>query len=387
MAAKRDYYEVLGVARTASDGDISVSYRKLALKYHPDKNPGDDEAVKLFKEAAEAYEVLIDPTKRARYDQYGHAGVDGPGGGAPHFGDVNDIFQAFGDIFGEGMFGDIFGGGRRGGGRRAQAKGGDVRADVTLDLLEAARGTTKNVTFRRNQRCGTCKGTGAKPGSKPETCRYCGGRGQVVQASGIFRVQTTCPSCRGAGSTIKDPCGTCHGAGYTAETVNREISIPAGVDGQTRLRLSGEGDPSPAGGPPGDCYCFITVNEHSLFQRDGQNLICRLPISYSQAALGAEVEVPTLDGPEEMKIPAGTQPGDVFRLRGRGMPDPRSRSLGDLLVQVNLEVPKTLSEKQQQLLRELAKEEHANVSPQRKSFFDKLRDYFVPDENVPADET
>jgi molecular chaperone DnaJ len=387
MASKRDYYEVLGVARTASDGDISVSYRKLALKYHPDKNPGDDEAVKLFKEAAEAYEVLIDPTKRARYDQYGHAGVDGPGGGAPHFGDVNDIFQAFGDIFGEGMFGDIFGGGRRGGGRRAQAKGGDVRADVTLDLLEAARGTTKNVTFRRNQRCGTCKGTGAKPGSKPETCRYCGGRGQVVQASGIFRVQTTCPSCRGAGSTIKDPCGTCHGAGYTAETVNREISIPAGVDGQTRLRLSGEGDPSPAGGPPGDCYCFITVNEHSLFQRDGQNLICRLPISYSQAALGAEVEVPTLDGPEEMKIPAGTQPGDVFRLRGRGMPDPRSRSLGDLLVQVNLEVPKTLSEKQQQLLRELAKEEHANVSPQRKSFFDKLRDYFVPDENVPADET
>jgi molecular chaperone DnaJ len=382
MATKRDYYEVLGVARTAADGEIAIAYRKLALTYHPDKNPGDEDAVKKFKEAAEAYEVLSDADKRSRYDRFGHAGVDGPAGGSPHFTDVNDIFQAFGDIFGDGMFGDIFGGRR---GRRTQ-KGGDVRADVTLNLLEAARGCTKTVKFKRDQRCDECGGSGAKPGSRPEPCRYCGGQGQVIQSSGIFRVQTTCPSCRGAGSLIKDPCPKCHAQGFTSERITREINIPAGVDGQTRLRLAGEGDPSPNGGPAGDCYCFLTVEDHSLFQRDGHNLICRLPIAYSQAALGATVEVPTLDGREELTIPAGTQPGDVFRLRGRGMPDPRQRGVGDLLVQVILEIPKSLTERQQQLLRELAKEEHLNVSPQRKSFFEKLKDYFVPDES-PSNET
>lgn len=383
MASKRDYYEVLSVARTATDGEISASYRKLAIKYHPDKNPGDDEAVRLFKEAAEAYEVLSDSDKRARYDRFGHAGVDGPGGGSPHFTDVNDIFQAFGDIFGDGMFGDLFGGGRRGG-RRVQ-KGGDVRADVTLDLLEAARGVAKRVKFNRHQRCATCNGSGAKPGSKPETCRYCGGHGQVVQSSGIFRVQTTCPSCRGAGSVIKNPCEACRGEGYVLTQVEREVNIPAGVDDQTRLRITGEGDPSPGGGPSGDCYCFISVREHPLFHREGQNLICELPITYSQAALGATVEVPTLEGREEMTIPAGTQPGDVLKLRGRGMPDPRHRGVGDLLVQVGIEIPKRLTERQEQLLRELAEEEHTNVSAKRKSFFEKLRDYFVPEQQT-ADE-
>lgn len=379
MAAKRDYYEVLGISRTATDGEIAVSYRKLALKYHPDKNPGDEEAIKKFKEAAEAYEVLSDGDKRSRYDRYGHAGVDGPGGSSPHFTDVNDIFQAFGDIFGDTMFGDLFGGGRRG--RRAQ-KGADVRADVTLDLLEAARGCTKQVEFKRSKRCDECEGNGARPGSKPEVCRYCGGQGQVIQASGIFRVQTTCPGCRGAGKVIKDPCPKCHGQGAVAERIEREITIPAGVDSQTRLRLSGEGDQSPSGGQPGDCYCFINVREHPLFQRDGQNLICRIPITYPQAALGATLEVPTLDGRDELTIPAGTQSGDVFRLRGRGMPDPRQRGVGDILVQVNLEIPRTLTERQEQLLRELAKEEHANVSAQRKTFFEKLKDYFVADENA-----
>jgi molecular chaperone DnaJ len=384
MAAKRDYYEVLEVTRVATEGDIAVAYRKLAIKYHPDKNAGDEECVKRFKEAAEAYEVLSDAEKRARYDRYGHAGVDGPGGGSPHFNDVNDIFQAFGDIFGDGALGDFFGGGGRRGGRRVH-KGADVQCEVTLDLFEAARGVRKAIKFKRRQKCSTCNGNGAKPGTKPEPCKYCGGQGQVIQSSGIFRVQTTCPSCRGAGATIKQPCENCEGKGTVIERVEREIHIPAGVDTQTRLRLAGEGDPSPDGGPPGDCYCFITVREHTLFQREGQHLICRMPISYSQAALGATVEVPTLDGKEDLKIPAGTQPGEVFKMRGRGMPDPHSRHVGDLLVQVNIEIPKSLTERQEQLLRDLAKEEHTNVSPQQKSFFEKLRDYFVPEASTTSD--
>lgn len=378
MASKRCYYEVLGVPRSATGGEIAAAYRKLAVKYHPDKNPGDEAAVERFKQAAEAYEVLSDAEKRSRYDRYGHAGVEAAGG-AHHFTDVNDIFEAFGDIFGEGLFGDLFGarGGRRQ--RRAQ-RGGDVRCDVTIDLIEAARGVTKTVRFSRHERCDQCHGSGAAAGSRPETCAYCGGRGQVVQSSGIFRVQTTCPACRGAGTTIKDPCGACRGEGYVVRQVEREVAIPAGVDSQTRLRLSGEGDPSLGGGPSGDCYCYITVQEHPLFEREGQHLICRVPITYSQAALGATIEVPTLDGPEELKMPAGTQAGEVFRLRGRGMPDPRRRARGDLLVQVHLEVPKTLTPRQETLLRELAEEEQKNVSPQHKSFFDKLRDYFVAEE-------
>jgi molecular chaperone DnaJ len=374
MATKRCYYEVLQVARTASDGEISTSYRKLAVKYHPDKNPGDEEAVVKFKEAAEAYEVLSDKDKRARYDRFGHAGVDGPQGGSPHFSDVNDIFEAFGDIFG-----DMFGGRGGGRGRRAQ-QGADVRADVTLDLLEAARGVTKEINFHRHAKCGDCGGSGAKKGSKPEKCRYCGGRGQVVQSTGIFRLQTTCPACQGSGTTISDPCGTCRGEGAVLERVAREVPIPAGVDSGTRLRITGEGDPSSSGGPAGDCYLFITVREHSLFQRDGQHLICSVPVGYSQVALGATIEVPTLDGREELKIPAGTQPGEVFRLKGRGMPDPRVRGRGDILVHVHLEVPTKLTKRQEQLLRELAEEEKVNVGAHSKSFFDKLKEYFTGDE-------
>ena len=380
MAGKRDYYEVLGVVKTASDKEIAAAYRKLAIQYHPDKNPGNEEAVTRFKECAEAFEVLSDGDKRSRYDRYGHAGVEGPGG-APHFTDVNDVFEAFGDIFGEGLFGDLFGGGRRGRGRRAR-RGSDVRADVTLDLLEAARGTTKKMRFERLERCDECHGSGAKAGSKPETCRYCGGQGQVIQTTGIFRVQTTCPACQGAGKTIKDPCPQCRGEGQLRRRVERDVRIPPGVDGDTRLRLGGEGNQSAEGGTPGDCYCFITVKEHPLFHREGQHLVCQVPLTYSQAALGAQIEVPTLDGREELTVPAGTQPGDVFRLRGRGMPDPRARGRGDLLVQVSLEVPKTLTARQEELLRELAEEERANVSAHRKSFFEKLKEYFMPDEEA-----
>jgi molecular chaperone DnaJ len=369
MAGKRDYYEVLGVDRSASDKVLADAYRKLAIKYHPDKNPGDEEAVAMFKEAAEAFEVLSDREKRSLYDRFGHAGLGGAGRGR-EFHDVNDIFAAFGDIFGDSAFGDLFGG------RRRANRGGDVRCDVTLDLVEAARGVTLTIEFERHETCTDCKGNGAKAGTSRTKCSYCGGRGQVLQSSGIFRVQTTCPSCRGAGSIVKDPCTSCRASGYVLKTVRRDVQIPAGIDDQMRVRIPGEGEPSPNGGPRGDCYCFITVREHPLFHREGQHLIVRLPLSYSQAALGATIEVPTLNGRQELKIPAGTQPGEVFRLRGCGMRNPRGRDVGDLLVQVNIEVPKTISPRQEELLRELADEEHTNVSPHRKSFFDKVRDFF-----------
>lgn len=373
MAGKRDYYEVLGVERTATTQQISEAYRKLALKYHPDRNPGDADSVTKFKEAAEAFEVLNHSDKRARYDRYGHAGLEGAAG--PQFHDVNDVFEAFGDIFGEGLFGDLFGGGSRGRRHRKQ-RGADVRAEVTLDLREAALGVTKTVEFKRHEFCKSCKGTGAKKGTQPEKCKYCGGRGSVVQSTGIFSIQTTCPSCRGAGSVVRDPCSDCGGAGAVLETVSRDVPIPAGVDNQTRLRVSGEGEPSPSGGSRGDCYVFIKVKEHPFFHREGRDLICQVPISYSQAALGAKLEVPTLDGCEFLEIPRGTQSGDVFRLKGRGMPDPRYHGRGDLMVETQIEVPKRLDPEHERLLRELAEIENSNVTPERKSFFSKLKDYF-----------
>lgn len=369
MAQKRDYYEVLGVDRNATEAQISESYRKLAMKYHPDRNPGDEEAVVRFKEAAEAFEVLGHREKRARYDRFGHAGLEG--GGAPHFQDVSDIFNAFGDIFGQGFFSDFFGGGQRG---ARVHKGSDIRADVQLDLLEAAKGTSKVVRFMRHVACETCEGSGAKSGTKPEMCRYCGGKGRVVQSSGIFSLQTTCPSCHGSGQVIQHPCNECRGSGYVQKKITRKVDIPAGVDDRTRMRLAGEGEPSPNGGPPGDCYCFIHVTEHPMFQRRGQDLLCQVPISYPQAALGATLEVPTLEGRENMAIPPGTQNGETFSLRGRGMPDPRRHGKGDLLVQVHIEVPETLTPEHEAVLRQLAEIENVNVSPTRKSFFEKLKE-------------
>lgn len=376
MATKRDYYEILGVARTASQQDIATAYRKLALQYHPDRNPGDEEAVARFKEAAEAFEVLNDPDKRARYDRYGHAGMDA----SSQFQDIGDIFNAFGDIFGDSLFGDLFG--RRGGrGRRRVSRGADIQCDVTLDLQEAARETGKTINFRRHRRCDNCEGSGARPGTTPDTCPYCGGRGRVVQSTGIFQVQSACPSCQGSGVVIKDACSECKGSGFVPENVTREVRIPAGVDDHTRLRLSGEGEPSPDGGPPGDCYCFIRVKKHPLFERDGQHLICQVPVAYSQAALGAMIEVPTLEGSTELEIPPGTQTGEVFKLRGLGMPDPRFRGRGDLLVQVHIDVPKKLSTKHEELLRQLAEVEKTNVSPKRKSFFEKLKECLIAEDS------
>jgi len=378
MADKRCYYEVLGVSRSASDGEISEAYRKLALQYHPDRNPGDEEAVARFKEAAEAFEVLSHAEKRARYDRFGHAGVDGgAGGGAgPHFADISDIFEAFGDIFGGGSpFGDMFGGGGPGRRRRVH-RGSDIRCRVTIDLEEAASGTAKVIRFKRHQQCGTCDGSGAKPGTERETCEYCGGRGRVVQSSGVFSIQTTCPSCKGVGSMVRSPCSDCRGSGFVAGEVTRKVDIPPGVDDRTQLRLEGEGEPSPDGGPPGDCYVSIRVREHTLFHREGQHLVCQVPISYSQAVLGATIDVPTLEGRRDLDVPSGTQSGEVFTLKGKGMPDPRRPGRGDLLVQLQVEVPKLQGERHEQLLRELAEVEHAEVSPKRKSFFDKLKDYF-----------
>ena len=365
MSTKRDYYEVLEVARSASSGEISNAYRKLAVKFHPDKNPGDQEALHRFKEASEAFEVLHDQEKRALYDRYGHAGVNG--GGPEHFTDVEDIFSAFGDIFG-----DLFGGR----GRRRPRKGRDVRSDVTLTLEEAAAGVRKTVKFRRHESCQTCGGSGAAKGTSRETCSYCGGRGQVVQAAGIVRVQTTCPACRGEGSSVSSPCKDCRGSGHVLKTVEAEVEIPAGVDDGMQVRIAGQGEPSQHGGPPGDCYCVVSVETHPLFEREGQHLICRVPITYSQAALGCDLEVPTLNGRAELKVPPGTQSGNVFRLRGQGMPDPRVAGVGDLLVQVNIEVPKNLDPHEEKILRELAEIEKKNVAPERKGFFESVKEYF-----------
>jgi molecular chaperone DnaJ len=372
MAGKRDYYEVLGVDRNATEKQIAEAYRKLALKYHPDRNPGDEEAVAKFKEAAEAFEVLNHAEKRAIYDRYGHAGLEGQGVG-PQFHDISDIFQAFGDIFGDGLFGDFFGRSRR---RRGPRKGSDVSCEVEIELVEAATGVTKPVTFRRREYCPTCEGTGAKRGTRPETCRYCGGRGQVVQSSGIFSIQTTCPSCRGAGAIVREPCSQCRGSGVVVAEVTREVTIPAGVDDGMQVRIPGEGEPSPEGGARGDCYCSIKVRPHPWFRRDGRNLLCQVPIGYALAALGGTIEIPTLEGRYELEIPRGTQSGTQFPVKGAGMPDPRRRGRGDLIVQVTIEVPQRLTPEHERLLRELAELENRQVGPERRSFFGKLKEYF-----------
>ena len=373
MPQERDYYEVLGVERRASSSQIADAYRKLALKFHPDRNPGNDEAASRFKEAARAFEVLSDDSLRSRYDRYGHAGL--AGGGTHDFNDISDIFEAFGDFFGGGIFGEAFAGGRRRNAGRGR-KGRDVFCQVRMTLLEASKGATKSVEFLRHEPCGECDGTGARKGSAPQACDYCGGQGQVIQSAGVFRLQTTCPACRGAGRVIRDKCPACRGEGVTEERVERRVTIPAGVDNDVRVRLAGEGEPGLGGGPPGDCYCVISIEDHPFLTRSGRDLHCEVPITITQAALGATVDVPGLEGPRPLEIPRGTQPGDTLKVRGLGMPDVRGRGTGDLIVTLHVEVPKTLSAKAEKLLRELATEEHASVSPRRTSFFEKVAEYF-----------
>ena len=370
MPEKTCYYEVLRVERSATKVELDRAYRKLAIKYHPDSNRDDESAVEKFKEASEAYEVLSDKEKRSRYDQYGFQGVDS----VHQFNDVDDIFDLFG-----GMFGDMFGGGRRGGGRRRSRRGADIRCNVTLTLEEAARGVEKDIAFRRRVACETCDGGGAAPGSQPVQCGTCGGVGQVIQSAGILRVQTACPDCGGAGQKIGSPCGDCRGTGLQNKKAELLVTIPAGVDDGMRVRVPGEGEASPDGGPKGDCYVFVTVQPHALFERDGQHLILRLPISYTQATLGADIEVPTLQGPHELRIDPGTQGGEVFTVKGRGVVDPRGGRTGDLLVQVFVEVPKKLNPRQEELLRALAEVDHESVLPERKSFLGKLKEFFDPE--------
>lgn len=373
-AAKKDYYEVLGVNRDASEEEIKKSFKKLAMKFHPDRNPDNPKAEESFKEAKEAYEILSDDQKRAAYDQYGHAGVDQSMGGGAGFGGFNsgNFSDAFGDIFG-----DIFGGGRN---QRSNVyRGADLRYNLEISLEDAAKGTETKIRIPVQTTCETCHGSGARPGTSPVTCTTCNGHGQVRMQQGFFSVQQTCPKCHGTGKMVKDPCPTCHGGGRVKQNKTLNVKIPAGVDEGDRIRLSGEGEAGVNGGPTGDLYVVVHLREHPIFQRDGANLHCEMPISFSTAALGGEIEVPTLDGAAKMKIPAETQTGSVFRLRGKGIKPLRSSEHGDLMVHVVVETPVRLTEKQKELLREFESSTQADAgkhSPKNKSWVDKARDFF-----------
>lgn len=380
--AKRDYYDILGLDHDASSDDIKRAYRKLAMKHHPDRNPDDATAEAKFKEAAEAYEVLHDDDKRARYDRYGHEGVSS--GGGPQFSNFEDIFQQFGDIFGGsggggggggGIFDGIFGGGFGGGHANVQA-GASLKCKVNIAFEEAAFGCAKTIELNRAELCGKCRGTGAKPGTKRKTCQPCQGRGQVYRSQGFFSVSTVCPTCQGEGSLIEKPCNGCKGSGRETKKVRIRVNIPAGVVDGTRMRITDEGEPSASGGPRGDLYCYIYVDEHEFFERHNDDVICRVPITFSQAALGTDIDVPTLRGKARVKIPPGTQSGQIFRLRGQGYPSMRGYGEGDQIVQVVLETPSKLSAQQEALFRELAKLEDAVVSSERKGFMDTIKEYF-----------
>ena len=379
MTTQRCYYEVLSVVRTATPDELKKAYKKLALKYHPDRNPDNEDAIDSFKEAAEAFEVLSDADKRARYDRLGHAGVRGAAGGGAGFQDVNDIFGAFGDLF-EG-FGFQFGGGggaSRGGRRSGAARGESLQTKIRIDLTEAFNGCKRELRISRHEACDICQGSGCKPGTSPMKCSTCGGQGQVIQSQGFFRLQTTCPACRGRGSVVKESCSSCNGQGRILKEVAREVAIPAGIDTGMQLCLRGEGEAGLNGGPRGDLFVDVEVRKHPLFRREGQDLTYRLPITFAQAALGAEIEIPTLKGPETLKVKPGTQPGEINRLRGLGMPDPRGshNRTGDLLVEIQVEVPRKLSSEQDDLLRKLADLDQKDVMPHRKSFFEQVKTFF-----------
>ena len=368
--SKRDYYEVLGVTRTASDQDIKSAYRRLAVRFHPDKNPNDASAEEKFKEAAEAYGVLADVEQRRRYDRFGHAGVSSSAGawGAPGFGGIEDIL---GDLFG---FGDVFSGARTGSRRSAAQRGADLRYDLEITLEEAAGGMTAQLRIPRLEGCETCKGSGAAEGTQPETCHTCGGTGQVRYQQGFFSVARTCHACRGAGRVIKNPCPECNGAGRVEREKQMEVKIPAGVETGSRLRVQGEGEAGTQGGGAGDLYVVIHVAEHEQFERQGSNLYEAVPITFAQAALGSEIFVKTLDSEEKLKIPMGTQTGTVFRLKGKGMPALGGRGRGDLYVSVTVVTPTTLTREQKRLLEQLAEVENKDLED--KGLVDKVRDIF-----------
>ena len=342
--AKRDYYEVLGLTKSASADEIKKAYRRLAMKHHPDRNTDGDGSESRFKEAKEAYEVLKDTDKRAAYDRFGHDGIRGAAGGSGGFGG-----EGFGDIFGD-VFGDIFGGGRRGGGGPQVFRGADLGYELKLDLEKAVAGDNVKIDVPTQVTCETCKGSGAKKGSEPIQCSTCGGVGQVRMQQGFFSIQQTCPACKGVGTTIADPCNDCHGRGRIRKTRTLAVKVPPGVDDGDRIRLSGEGEAGRNGGPSGDLYVEIRVNAHKIFERDGSHISCEIPVSIATATLGGDVELPTLDGNVALKIPAGTQSGKVFRLRGKGVRTVRETRQGDLFAQVAVETPVHLTAEQKELL-------------------------------------
>ncbi len=378
---KRDYYEILGVAKNVSEADLKKAFKRLAMKFHPDRNPDNKEAEEKFKEAKEAYEILADPQKRSAYDQFGHAGVDasagmGGAGGPGGFGGAS-----FADIFGD-VFGDIFGGSGGGGGGRGRSRaqrGSDLQYNLDLSLEDAVRGTKVDIRFPTHIACDECSGSGAKKGTSPTTCATCGGIGQVRMQQGFFSLQQTCPRCHGSGKMISDPCGKCHGQGRVQKHKTLSVKIPAGVDTGDRVRVSGEGEPGVEGGPAGDLYVLMNVREHSIFQRDGNDLYCEVPVSIFTATIGGEFEVPTLDGRVKLKIPAETQTGKLFRLRGKGVRSARTGTSGDLLCRVTVETPVNLTKKQKELLSTLETElqqDGVQHSPRTSSWLDGVKKFF-----------
>lgn len=373
--SNQDYYQLLGVAKGASDSDIKKAYRKLAMQYHPDRNPDNKEAEEKFKEVQKAYDILSDPEKRARYDQFGHAGVDpnmGGGGGFGGFGGAGGF--DFGDIFSQ-----MFGGAAGGGGRQQNFQGADLRYDIEITLEEAAAGAKKKITIPTHEECDLCHGSGAKPGTSATTCSTCGGSGVVHVRQAIFQLQQTCPTCHGTGKQIKDPCVKCHGAGLVKTRKTLEVNIPAGIDDEQRIRLAGEGEPGTHGAPSGDLYVVVHIRRHDIFERDGMDLHCELPISFTTAALGGEVEVPTLDGRVKLNIPKETQTGRRMRVKGKGMKSLRSSATGDLYCHIVVETPVNLTDRQKELLEEFEKIStgmERSQTPRQKSFFDKVRDIF-----------
>lgn len=369
--AKRDYYEVLGVSRTATETEIKSAYRKLALAYHPDRNPNNPEAEEKFKECSEAYSVLSDGQKRSQYDRFGHSGVNGGAGGFGGFETVD-----FGDIFGE-MFGEMFGGGGRGGRRSRAQRGSDLREDLTITFEEAVFGVEKKVTFRRHETCDACRGSGAVAGKSASTCKQCGGRGQVRYQQGFFSIARTCPVCQGTGSVIEDPCKKCKGEGVTVRDHSLDVKIPAGVEEGTRILFNGHGDAGSHGGPPGDVYVVLHVKDHSFFEREGKDLYCAVPISFTQAALGAEIRIPTLEGESTLKVPEGTQTGTTFRLRNKGVPVLNGSGRGDLFVEAKVQTPSKLNKQQRELLEQLDSTFHIDNKPERRSLLSKVKDIFA----------
>jgi molecular chaperone DnaJ len=366
---KRDYYEILGLSKSAAEDEIKKAYRKCALSFHPDRNPGDKKAEEKFKEATEAYQVLSDPEKRQLYDRYGHEGLSSAGIGAG-FGNVD-----FGDIF-EDILGDFFGGGSSSRRRSRPQRGSDLKMDLEISFEESAFGATKTVEVRREEVCSDCKGDGAKPGTSRSNCSACHGTGHIMASSGFFSVSRTCHRCHGQGSLIQHPCTGCHGSGRVAVSRKVQINIPPGISNGLRLRVSGEGEAGARGGPRGDLYVDIHVNPHDIFSREGDNLICEVPINFVQAALGCEIEVPTLKGTSSLKIPAGTQTGRVFKLKGKGIASLNGHGIGDEEVRILVETPTHLSEKQKELLRQFAELSGEKVNPAVHSFIQKVKDLF-----------